>query len=64
MEQNITTSKRGYRPKEGAGYLGISLSQFWNLVKKGELQTVKLSESVTIITKENLDNFLDIKIGA
>lgn len=62
--QNITNEKRGYRPKEGAGYLGISLSQFWNLVKKGELKTVKLSENVTIITRENLDNFLDIKLGA
>lgn len=62
--QNSTNEKRGYRPKEGAGYLGISLSQFWNLVKKGKLQTVKLSDSVTIITKENLDNFLDSKIGA
>ena len=62
--QNITDNKRAYRPKEAASYLGISLSQFWNLVKKGELKTVKLSESVTIITKENLDHFLDIKIGA
>ena len=62
--QNLKNEKRCYRPKEGANYLAVSLSQFWNLVKKGELQTVKLSESVTIITKENLDNFLDIKIGA
>lgn len=60
----MKTEKRGYRPKESAVYLGVSLSQFWNLVKKGELQTVKLSASVTIITKENLDNFLDSKIGA
>lgn len=60
----MKTEKRGYRPKESAVYLGVSLSQFWNLVKKGEIRTIKLSESVTIITKENLDNFLDSKIGA
>ncbi|RXJ77406.1 hypothetical protein CRU86_05745 [Aliarcobacter skirrowii] len=56
--------KRGFRPKEGAEYLGVSLSQFWNLVKVGEIKTIKLSDKVTISTKEVLDNFLDSKMGA
>ena len=58
------TEKRGYRPKEGCNYLGISISQFWNLVKSGEIKTIKLSDKVTISTKEVLDDFLNSKIGA
>ena len=56
--------KRGFRPKDAADYLGISISQFWNLAKSGEIKTIKLSEKVTIITKEVLDDFLNSKMGA
>lgn len=60
----MENEKRGYRPKQSAEYLGISLSHLWGLIKSGELKSVKLSEKVTIITKETLDSFLDLKIGA
>ena len=64
MLKKTENEKRGYRPKEGCDYLGVSISQFWNLVKSGELKTIKLSEKVTIITKEVLDDFLNSKMGA
>lgn len=64
MLKKTENEKRGYRPKESADYLGVSISQFWNLVKVGEIKTIKLSDKVTISTKEVLDNFLDSKMGA
>lgn len=60
----MKTEKRGYRPKEASLYLGISLSHLWGLIKSGDLKSVKLSDKVTILTKETLDKYLDLKMGA
>lgn len=51
--------KRGFRAKQGAEYLGISLSGFWLFVKQGKIAPVKLSERVTIFEKSELDRFID-----
>ncbi len=48
-----------FRPSEAARYLRISISQFWNLVKEGKINTVKLSKQVTIIRKSELEALLD-----
>ncbi len=54
--------KRGYRAKDAAKYLGISLSGFWLFVKQGKFSPIKLSESITIFTIEDLNRFIDEKI--
>lgn len=51
--------KAAYRPKEAAHYLGIGLSSFWLLVKNSKIKTKKLSSRTTIVTKAELDRFLE-----
>lgn len=53
--------KRGYRAKEAAGYMGISLSGFWALVKDGLIAKIILSERVTIFEKDELDRYIESK---
>ena len=53
--------KRGYRAKEAAGYIGISLSGFWKLVKEKVIAKIILSERVTIFEKEELDRYIESK---
>jgi predicted site-specific integrase-resolvase len=53
--------KQGYRPKQAADYLGISLSSFWNYVRAGKLHTIKLSANITVVTKTELDSLLVLK---
>ena len=53
------TEKNGYRPKEAAIYLGVSLATVWNYIKQGKLKTTKLSPQVTIIAKKELEKFLN-----
>lgn len=53
--------KRGYRAKEAAIYLGISLSGFWALVKEEVIAKIRLSERVTIFEKEELDRYIESK---
>ena len=50
---------QNYRPKEAALFLGVGLSTVWLYVKQGKLKTIKLSDRVTIISKESLDNFIN-----
>jgi len=52
------TTKQAYRPAEAAVYLGISLSTFWLYVKRGRLVTTKISDRVTIVSREQLDKLL------
>ena len=52
--------KKLYRPKEAAAYLGIGNSTFWLYVKRGMLSVKKLSERVTVIDKQQLDNFINV----
>lgn len=50
--------KTNYRPKEAAQYLCVGLSTLWLYIQQGKLKTKKLSDRVTIITKEDLDKFI------
>ena len=49
---------QNYRPKDAAKYLGVGLSTIWLYIKQDKLKAVKLSERVTIISQESLDNFI------
>ena len=51
--------KKNYRPKEVAEYLGIGLSTVWLYIKQGKLKKTKLSDRVTVITKDELDRFIE-----
>ena len=51
--------KKNYRPKEVAEYLGIGLSTVWLYIKQGKLKKTKLSDRVTVITKDELDRFMN-----
>ena len=53
--------KRGYRAKQAAEYMGISLSGFWLLVKEGFIEKIRLSERVTIFEKSELDRYIESK---
>lgn len=57
------TLKQNYRAKEAALYLGVGLSTVWNYAKQGKLHPIKLSDRVTIFTKEDLDNFTNSRRG-
>ncbi len=50
--------KHTYRPKEAAQYLSIGLSTLWRYIKQDKIKTSKLSDQVTIITKQELDSFI------
>ena len=52
-------SKRGFRPGEAAEYIGVSEPQIWKLIKAGTIRHGKLSQNVTILLKEDLDEYLE-----
>jgi excisionase family DNA binding protein len=53
---------QNYRPKEAAKYLGVGLSTVWLYIKQGKLQSIKLSERVTIVSQESLDSFINASV--
>lgn len=54
---------KAMRPSDAAKYIGVSLSHLWGLIKKSELNTYKLSEKITVLTKEDLDNYIAQKVS-
>ena len=52
-------TKQSYRPKEAAEYLGVGLSTIWLYITQGKFKTRKLSPKVTVISRSDLDAFLD-----
>ena len=47
-----------YRPAEACETLGIKLTNFWRLVKEGQIETRKLG-AATVVTAESLRRFVD-----
>ena len=56
--QSNNAIKQNYRPKEAAEYLAIGLSTVWLYIRQSKLKAYKLSDRVTILKKEDLDNFV------
>ncbi len=57
--------QRGFRAKQAAGYLGISVSHFWNLVKDGKIGAgIKVTPRCTLWLRETLDAYLDSLVAA
>lgn len=50
--------KQNFRAAEAAEYLCIGLSTVWAYAKSGKLHPIKISDRVTIFTKEDLDNLI------
>ncbi len=47
------------RPKNAAKYLDIGLSTFWLYVSQGKIQTIKLSDRVTVVHEDELQRFIN-----
>lgn len=47
-ENTNTPSKKMYRPKELAEYLGVSKSTIWRYAQEGKIKSYKLSGGVTV----------------
>jgi predicted site-specific integrase-resolvase len=52
------TAKQNFRPFEAAEYLCVGLSTIWLYAKQGRIHPVKLSDRVTIFTRDDLDAFI------
>ena len=46
------------RPKDAAKYLSVSESCIWQLLKRGDLTSYKLSPKVTVLKKSALDEYV------
>lgn len=60
--QSDNSIKQTYRPKEAAQFLSIGLSTFWLYVKQNKLRTIRLSDRVTIVKREELENFINANV--
>jgi excisionase family DNA binding protein len=47
------------RVKEVAQYLSVGVSTVWLYAKQGKLHPIKLSDRVTVFSKDNLDAFIN-----
>jgi excisionase family DNA binding protein len=52
------------RVKEVAQYLSVGVSTVWLYAKQGKLNPIKLSDRVTVFSKDDLDAFIDNAIGS
>ena len=56
-------TKRLFRPKTAAIQLGISHSQFWVLVKRGDIKTFRVGKA-TFIEDGEIDRYIESIIPA
>ncbi|WP_366887821.1 helix-turn-helix domain-containing protein [Sulfuricurvum sp.] len=52
-----------YRPKDAARYLSVSESCIWQLLKRGDLTSYKLSPKVTVLKKSELDEYVQSRVN-
>lgn len=52
-----------FRIKDTAKYLSVGVSTVWLYAKQGKLHPIKLSDRVTVFSKEDLDRFIQSSIG-
>lgn len=56
--ESINAGNPTYRAAAAAKYISVSKSTLWRYVKAGLLHPTKISDRVTIFTKEDLDNLI------
>lgn len=54
MENNLRASK-------AAKYLGIGESTLWRFTREGKIASIKLSDRITVWSKDELDRFVASK---
>jgi excisionase family DNA binding protein len=52
------------RVKDAAQYLSVGVSTVWLYAKQGKLHPLKLSDRVTVFSKEDLDAFINNAMAA
>ena len=57
--QEVQTQQQYMRAKQVAIYLGIGLSTVWFMAKQGKIKAIKLTERVTVFSKEEIDNLVN-----
>jgi len=57
--QEAQTQQKYMRAKEVSKYLGIGLSTVWFMAKQGKLHAIKLTERVTVFSKDEIDDFIE-----
>ena len=57
--KKYNVSKKNYRAKEVAHYLGIGLSTVWLYAKQGKLKPIKISSRVTVFKIEDIDKLFN-----
>lgn len=55
--------KELFRAKQAAEYLGVSESTIWLFTKQGKIQSIKLSDRVTVWAKSSLDAFIASRVA-
>lgn len=50
-------TQRLFRPKTAAQQIGVSISQFWILVQRGEIKTFR-NGGMTMIHSDEIDNYI------
>lgn len=48
-----------FRVKDAAEYLSVGVSTIWLYAKQGKLHPIKLSDRVTVFSKDDLDMFIN-----
>ena len=51
--------KKYLRSKEASAYLGIGHSTFWRWVGEKKFTPIKLSKTITVFRKSELDSFIE-----
>jgi excisionase family DNA binding protein len=54
----MEVAKKMMRAKEASQYLGVGKSTVWLYAKQGKIKPIKLSDKVTVFSKENIDAFI------
>lgn len=57
-----TIDKKYFRQQDAANYLAISRSCLWLYASQKKLNPIKLSQRVTVFTKDDLDRFVSMAV--
>lgn len=61
--QETGTIQEFYRPKQVAELLGISMRTYYNLIEKGKLHPIKLSERVAVVSRKEIFFMIENALG-
>jgi hypothetical protein len=59
MDNNV--QKLTYRPNSAADVLDLPIQTFWQYVKEGKIETIKLSDRVTVVEHRELVRFIKVR---